>query len=462
MEGLEASIVTAGILNEEKRFDSQFFKKAYLVDDQALNKHALLNMRQFAFVTDGPHGYHEVDEASPIAMLTAKCASGWFADRRGADTIAQWVDDANRRSSLEVNDLILSTRGTVGHCSIVTLETLPANLDQDVARIALTENSPVRPFFLLAYLNSRFGQDHILRHLSGMVQQGLSLAKVRDIPVPVLSDHFQIAVSATIERALRFSRTARDSQSEAQDTLLDILGLADWKPPEPLSYTARAKDALAAGRIDARFFAPRIQALLDIINRDGRTVGDVASPRRHKFRASDCKWFHYIEIGNIGDAGAAESTRLASNDAPSRATWHVEPNDLITSTVRPIRRLTAKIAPEQSGHVCSSGFVVVTPHSIAPDLLLTYLRLPAICELLDLYASASMYPAVTEAHILSLPIPETDATTEACVVTNMRDASTAKADATRLLHIAKRAVQIAIEEDVDAGIAFLDRAGSAS
>ena len=160
-------------------------QKAYLAEGQALNGHTLSTISEFAFVTDGPHGYHEVDDGSPIAMLTAKCVSDWFAEREGADTIARWVDDANKRSSLEVNDLILSTRGTVGNCAVVTFEALPANLDQDVARIAMLENSPFQPLFLLAYLNSRFGQDHIARHSSGMVQQGLSLTKVRDIPVPL-------------------------------------------------------------------------------------------------------------------------------------------------------------------------------------------------------------------------------------------------------------------------------------
>ena len=62
MEGLEASIVTAGVLNEEHRFDAQFFQKAYLAEGQALNGHTLSTISEFAFVTDGPHGYHEVDD----------------------------------------------------------------------------------------------------------------------------------------------------------------------------------------------------------------------------------------------------------------------------------------------------------------------------------------------------------------------------------------------------------------
>ena len=279
MEGLEASIVTAGVLNEEHRFDAQFFQKAYLAEGQALNGHTLSTISEFAFVTDGPHGYHEVDDGSPIAMLTAKCVSDWFAEREGADTIARWVDDANKRSSLEVNDLILSTRGTVGNCAVVTFEALPANLDQDVARIAMLENSPFQPLFLLAYLNSRFGQDHIARHSSGMVQQGLSLTKVRDIPVPLLSEPFQVRVSDTIEESLRLRRETRAKHKEAEDTLLEALGLADWKPPEPLSYTARASDAFTAGRLDAQYFRPlfvQVEQLLDNTGRAAR-LGAVLS-----------------------------------------------------------------------------------------------------------------------------------------------------------------------------------------
>ena len=304
MKGLEASIVTASILNDDKRFDAQFFGKACLVEDQALNTHALRKVREFAFVTDGPHGYHEIDEASSIAMLTAKCASGWFADREGADTIAKWVHDANRRSSLEVNDLVLYTRETVGNYAVITLETLPANLDQDVARIALVENSPFRPLFLLAYLNSRFGQDHIIRHSSGMVQQGLSLAKVRDIPVPVLSDHFQTAVSAAIERALRFNRKAREKQTEAQDTLLAALGLVDWTPPEPLSYTARITDVFVANRMDAEHFRPKYSAAFEHIHATGvetSPLGRLIEPIRNGVDLMEFvdKGTAYIRVGDI-------------------------------------------------------------------------------------------------------------------------------------------------------------------
>ena len=217
-------------------------------------------------------------------------------------------------------------------------------------------------------------------------------------------------------------------------------------------------DVFASGRIDARFFAPRIQVLLDLLSADGRTVADLADPRREKFRPEGCATFNYIEISDIDGAGAATSKSLACVDAPSRATWHVREGDIITSAVRPIRRLSAQVAPEQDGFVCSSGFVVVKPRDITPEVLLTYLRLPVICELLDLYASASMYPAITDADIFNLPLPLiTDAVGE-YVRRNVIAANVAKADASHLLETAKRAVETAIEDGESAAMIYLDQA----
>ncbi|ODM44900.1 hypothetical protein A9O63_03820 [Cereibacter johrii] len=294
-----------------------------------------------------------------------------------------------------------------------------------------------------------------------MVQQGMSLAKVREIPIPVLSDVFQSRIKYTLNQALSKRRLARSNALEAEQSLLGFLGLANWTPPEPLAYTARASDVFASGRFDARFYAPRIQALLDLLAVDGRTIADVADPRRDKFRPDVCAAFDYIEISDIDGAGAATSTRLATEDAPSRATWHVRAGDIITSTVRPIRRLSAQITPDQEGFVCSSGFVVVAPRDIAPEVLLTYLRLPVICELLDLFASASMYPAITDAAIFNLPLPHVPDVVADQVTQSVIAAKAAKARAASMLEAAKRAVEVAIEAGEPAAMASLDQAEGA-
>lgn len=256
LEGLEATVIPYSQIGTELRIEPEFFKKRYLHEASALAHLPQRRIGEFATVTDGPHGYHVVDEASRIVMLTAKNGKHWFSDREGADPIAAWVDTNNRRSSLGANDIILSTRGTVGLCALVTEETLPANIDQDVARISWKDKLAIRPEYVAAYLNSSFGQDHIERYASGMVQQGLSLQKVREIPIPVLSTKVQNAITSVVESALAHRRSAKNQLQAAEHNLLLTLGLADWRAPQPLSYIRTSRDAFAAGRLDAEYFKP--------------------------------------------------------------------------------------------------------------------------------------------------------------------------------------------------------------
>jgi len=95
--------------------------------------------------------------------------------------------------------------------------------------------------------------------------------------------------------------------------------------------------------------------------------------------------------------------------------------------------------------VCSSGFAVLTPKEgedgIEADVLLTYLRLPVICEILDLNTTASMYPAIPADRLMRLPIVVPDVRTRKAVVGKVRLAMTARFGASKLLERAKHTVE---------------------
>lgn len=156
--------------------------------------------------------------------------------------------------------------------------------------------------------------------------------------------------------------------------------------------------------------------------------------------------------------GTVGAERLPQSEAPSRATSYVRAGDVITSCVRPIRRLSALITPDQSGFVCSSGFVVLQPQSVPSEVLLTYLRLPPICELMDLHTSASLYPAISEADLLALPFRPIDKEAEAEIVATVQSAHFARRKADALLGMAKHAVEIAVgQNEVEALVYLKDR-----
>jgi hypothetical protein len=460
LEGLEASIIAHSQAlrdNDVGRLDSSYFLKSDVERLHNLNALPHDRIGDVCYVTDGIHTSISFEEGSGIKVISAKHPKNGFLDLASVEEISEQFHRENPRTALRENDVLISTVGTIGNSAVVRSEALPANSDRHVAILRTLDDGirPVSPEYISIFLNSSYGRMQTRRETTGNVQPNLFLVKIRDIKLPRFSEQLENRLSGLSLSSLAHHRAHHNSMIHAEETLLKALGLANWLPPEPLSYSALASDVFDARRFDARFFAPRIQALLDILRRGGQSLSDLATPRRQKFRPNKFAKFNYIEIGDIDGAGATTSSFLACDDAPSRATWHVRADDIITSTVRPIRRLSAQIAPEQDGYVVSSGFVVIDPKEIAPELLLTFLRLPVICELLDLYASASMYPAVTEAHILGLPFPKIDEAVATQVVSNVREAREAKKQATKFVDAAKRAVEIAIEDGENASVAFL-------
>jgi hypothetical protein len=236
--------------------------------------------------------------------------------------------------------------------------------------------------------------------------------------------------------------------ASAEARLMKALGLDRLDLSSKKAYTRRFKDLQGEARFDAEYFNPKYQKVIGHLRKADLTLADVAPSVHRMFRPTTRKrgsTFDYIEIGSLDGDGEANAETLDVADAPSRAKWIVRPGDIITSVVRPIRRLSAMIRPEQDGHVCSSGFAVLTTKAgeagIEPEVLLTYLRLPIICELLDLNCTASMYPAIPEDRLIRIPFIVPDSKTRGFVVEQVQAAFTARREAARFLEQAKKTVE---------------------
>lgn len=465
LEGLEVSIVNLSTLrteNPKQRIDSQYFGHAALAANAAIESKPFVRFGSIAQVFRKgifdikADSYTEYGDGVPFVRISD------LRDGLINSETTEWISaDAHileNKTALEFSDIILSKTAYPAAAFVNVTE---CNVSQDTIAVKLSKGakSEFKSGYIVAFLNSRLGLTLMQREFQGNVQLHLSLDDGKKLPIPKLGYDFQTRIDNLI-RLFDASNDVRKQQlTEAEGALLIALGLAAWAPPEPLSYTARAADVLPAARLDAQFYAPRIRALLDLLGRDGRSVSDVAKPRRDRFSAKKCDTFHYIEIGDVEGGGGVGATFLNSADAPSRATWHVRTGDVLTSTVRPIRRLSAIVAADQDCYVASSGFAVLKPTAVSPEVLMTFLRLPVICELMDLFASASMYPAISEADILGLPLPMIPNDVGVAVTAAVQSAFTARARSRTLLAAAKRAVEIAIEESEEVALAYLATAG---
>jgi type I restriction enzyme, S subunit len=467
LEGLEAVEIyksRISLENDILRFDSQYFKKEYLKEDINRKKYENKYLGQIAFITDGQHGYHEVDESSPIRHLTAKNAKGWFANDIDADRIAKWVDDNNKRSSLEMDDLILSTRGTVGLCAIVDSDVLPSNIDQDVARIKF-ENSKLLPTVVLTYLNCKVGQDWLERNQTGMVQQGIALWRVREIPLPVFSDTFQNAIDGIIRNSKAIKNKSKDNYKSAETLLLETLGLSNFEPSkEPVNVKGFKESFLTTGRLDAEYYQKKYEEYDKIIreNECGYTSISNEYSLVKSVSSKDKDAYNYIEIGDVNvNDGSATYNLILTSELPANAKTEVKKGDLLISKVRSNRGAVTIIDFDAENLIVSGAFTVLREKKnsvFSNETLKVLLRTTIYKDWLLQFNIGTQYPVIRDEDILNMPIPKISKEIKETVTKQIQSSQNLKKQSEQLLETAKRAVVIAIEQDEEAAIRYIEEA----
>ena len=181
-------------------------------------------------------------------------------------------------------------------------------------------------------------------------------------------------------------------------------------------------------RIDAEFYQPYYFRLLNTLQTlGGLPLGQYAFSSSDRFQPVEGSSFQYIEISRVSlTTGAIQAITLPSDEAPSRAQYNVSTGDVLVSLVRPERNAIGLVTEDLDGAVCSSGFHVLKPISGLPsEYLFAYLKAKPIVDLLARRVTATMYPAVVEKDVLSLPFLIPDSDTMDYIVSRVKSAFSA-------------------------------------
>lgn len=159
-------------------------------------------------------------------------------------------------------------------------------------------------------------------------------------------------------------------------------------------------------RIDAEYYQPDYLSLIQKLVLSGAVLlKKVVFTAKRKFQPKANEYFNYIEIAKVDlSSGEFNTSIILGKNAPDRAQWIVKKNDVLVSTVRPIRNAVTLIRCERDNLVCSSGFAVLQPRNISPEYVFLYLKSNFIAHLLDRYTTSTEYPAISWNDILNIPI----------------------------------------------------------
>jgi type I restriction enzyme M protein len=176
------------------------------------------------------------------------------------------------------------------------------------------------------------------------------------------------------------------------------------------SEAVLSSEAKKADRLDAEYFDPQARALFRKIDiTTSVPLSSLVSARPDRFKKSLYREINYVDISSVdAKTGLAIPTVIQASEAPSRASYIVQPGDVLVSTVRPDRNVVALITASSTNlpTIASNGFCVLRPKSIDPETLFAYCKTDFFKRMLTRHATASMYPTVTDKDVLGIPFVE--------------------------------------------------------
>ncbi len=446
----QTSIVWKSQLESAMRLDAEYYQPNYVQWAKHIENIGYSEIGAIGKVAYGTTPMGGVFEQNGVPFIRSQNFALLSVDIPSLTYCTNEFHRQNLKSAVGPGDVLLAAVGaTIGQVAIAPSDLAEANINQNIARVNII-SSDFLPAYVAVFLSTYWGQFQIRRLVTGNAQQYLNSHQICQLRIPKIPVERQTELENLVQQARQKQKDSNHLYLQAEQLLLDELGFKDLDLNHQLCYTVAFKKTKEANRLDAEHFQPKYERAMALVGQSGQEIADVAKLRKDRFKPNMVESFDYIEISDLDANGHASSQTLMGQDAPSRATWVVRGNDVITSTVRPIRRLSAFIEPEQDGFVCSSGFAVLQPRAIEPEVLLVFLRLPIICEILDLKTSASMYPAISTVDLLRMPIALPPVEARQQIVQLITDARWARQKAKQLLEEAKRTVEDMIEKGATA------------
>lgn len=458
MDGLECSEILKSELEFSGRIDAEYYQKKYLEYQDIINRHDVLPLFKVADFLIGPFG-SAYDTSSYVEQSDYRYIRG--QDVKPfllQDTSPRYMADSDffrlKKYALSSNDILVSVVGTLGNACIIQNHEIPAIFS---CKSTAIKSTGINPFYLLCYLNSKYGKSLLLRKERGAIQKGLNLDDLKTLDTPMFSDLFSECIEMCVNKSFDCIRQAKCNYRDATKQIEEIVGQEQELPEINCSTKTISESFSSTGRLDAEFYQEKYRAyetgILSAAQGYTYIKKEFLQIKEKCSRELDA--YNYVEIGDIDvGAGTATFNAVNTNELPDNAKIMTKQGDLLVSTVRPNRGAVAILKDE--GLLVSGAFTVLRENGNYPkEILQVLLRTSMYRDWLLRFNVGTSYPVIKDEDVLNMPIPLFEETVKQSIVSKVKEAASLRSQSEQLLEYAKQAVEIAIEQREDVALAWL-------
>jgi len=467
---VEYSIVNVSELERELRIDAEYYEPVYLYQIKKIISKNWMPLKKLLKepISNGfDYRYFEEVGTPYIRVGDIKDFVIYLENAVRVNPIKK-----PKKILLEIGDILLTRKGTVGEVSIIYSEKLRNIIISSEIMKLRPNSSKINPYYLMVFLKSYFGEIQISQNIHGIAHVSITQEALENLKISIPSDTFQKFIEKLVLKAYEERQKAEQFYKQAEEILLEELGLKNWKPKtkktkiggqefkEEENISIRTlSNVIKADRMDAEYWEPKYDEIEEMIKSfEYEKLCRLASNSYETFNPKTCDYFYYLEIANVDlVTGNYELKKLPCASAPSRAKKIVDEKDILISTVRPNRNAVAfVIRKDKDPFVASTGFckLKVMDERILPEYLFVLFKTDLYRELLIRKTTATMYPAVSENDIMQLDIPILPMDIQEHIRDLVMIGFQSRENSKKLLEIAKKTVEIYIEKDEEEGLNY--------
>ena len=265
LDGLEAvELRLSEVKNDNNtfRFDSEFFKKEYLIIDEIISKNEIAKLNSLSdWITQGSNPTFSEEG---IHCLTGRNIKSGNVSYEGSDFID--VNEYNHliRFSIKKNDILITLKGkgSIGKIGFVTDKKI-AIFSRDIGLIRVNRKK-INPILIYMYLASKFGWKAIEKgETGGTGQSTLTTTYLKNINIPLFSETFQSNIENLIDFSYQKKEESKKNYQQAENLLLTELNLFNFKPStKNIAIKSFSESFGNSGRLDSEYYQLKYNELI--------------------------------------------------------------------------------------------------------------------------------------------------------------------------------------------------------
>ena len=468
-EKLEVSILNIREIakNSEFRIDSEFFKNEYLQLDLILkDANYIENIVEMSDVTS--NGSFKaisniLNDTNPkeVPYIRSGNVGNTFLNINELTKISEVAHKKLPDSQTKLYDVMMARKGKIGGASIITEGEVGFNCNENVVKLTIIDDN-FNPFYFTTFFNSKFGLKQVERFSTGNVQPWLSMFQIRKLKIPRMSDNFQMEIEKIVKNALSQKRLSDISYHDANKELLRILNIrVDSNEFSDKQISIKnIKQIEVSNRIDAEYYQPKFDYLLKQIEENEfdklKNLIDIKKSIEPGSNFYEEEGIPFVRVADIDKFGIDNPKVYLPSEYFSQA---ISPKK---GTILFSKDGTCGIAykvDEDRKLITSSALLhLIKKDNISIDLdyLTLVLNSPIVQMQAERDAGGSIIKHWSVPQIEQVLIPMLDENTQKDIGNLVRESFSLRRKSNELLKIAVKAVEIAIEENEEKALAFID------